>query len=93
MAQLTEQQKYLLDRLPSTYNLKAPITAEPATVQRAREVIAAFEEKKQKAFSERKVRFHKNLTAVREAIYFKPSGDALRMVQDLETDFPEAIKR
>lgn len=92
MAQLNEQQKYLLNRLPNRYDFKITEVSEPSEVKQARKIIAAFTERVDKQGDERKRKFHKSLVVAREAIYFKPANDALKVVRDLEAEFPEVFK-
>lgn len=92
MANLTEQQKYLLNRLPTRYSLKSPAVTEPAEVKQARKVIATFDEKIQKQKEERDKKYLKSLASVREAIYFNLPEDALKMLRALEEQFSEVVK-
>ena len=92
MAALNEQQKYLLNRLPNNYAFKGKSIAETPEVKQARKVIAAFDEKNQKFFSDRKSKYLKALKGAREAIYFKTPEKALDTIKALEAEFTEDIK-
>ncbi len=88
MATLNEQKKYLLSRILGQYNFKNPDVVEPSEVKKARKVIAAFDEKTNKFFSERKVKFTKARKIAIEAVYFKQPEKALEIIKALEAEFP-----
>lgn len=92
MAQLSEQQKYLLERLPRIHSFKNNVVPDTPEVKQARKVIASFAEKVDRNNSERKDKFSKMLIAAKESIYFKPAGDALSAVRAVEAEFPEVVK-
>jgi hypothetical protein len=87
---INHQQSYLLNRLPGRYDRPKtydPEPPEPAKVQAARETIKTYEDKQQAQNKEAEKKWHQAQAAVREAIYFKPAGDALKAVQDFEKQF------
>jgi hypothetical protein len=78
------QQSYLLNRLPSRYDLKTTDPAEPAKVQAARKVIEEYDAKRSVDRKEREKKWNDLLKEAKEAIYFKPAGDALKVVREVE---------
>jgi hypothetical protein len=88
MAALNEQQEYLLGRIPNQYAFKDPDVVEPTEVKKARKVIAAFDDKTSKFFSERKKKFAKARKAAIETVYFKQPERALEIIKALEAEFP-----
>lgn len=87
MAALNEQQKYLLNRLPNRYDVKTLDVPEPAAVKAARKVIEAHDKHSSKLRCDHQARFKKVSEAAREAIYFKKPEEALKAVQQLESEF------
>jgi len=81
---LTDQQKYLLNRLPGKWDLKSESLDEPAEVKQARKVVEAFDEKSRKFSCAAACRAEKALSKAREAIYFKPIDAALAAVHEVE---------
>jgi hypothetical protein len=87
MAGLTQQQQYLLGRLPKSYDYQKFFRAnnvEPARVQKARKVIEEYEKSRDGAVDSQEKQFVAQLNEAREAIYFKQPGDALQAVKALE---------
>jgi len=89
MAALNEQQKYLLSRIPSRYDIKDASIPDTTEVKHARKVIEAHDKKTAEHRCERSNKFNKSLTAAREAIYFKKPDEALALVRALEAEFPK----
>lgn len=84
-SKLTDQQRYLLQRIPTTYNLKGYVRPqEPAEVKRARIVIEQWEKSEGKKECEAKKRNEALITKAREAVYFEPPDKALVIVRQCE---------
>lgn len=82
---LTPQQQYLLNRLPSAYQMegyKEP--PEPAEVKAARKVINQYEKAKERAVCEVRKRNEALVTKAKEAIYFDTPAEALVIVRQCE---------
>ena len=54
----------------------------------AREIVEAWENKQEVKCKADEKAWNARLTAVREAIYFKQAGDALKAVKDFEATLP-----
>ena len=81
---LTDQQKYLLQRLPGKYEIAEPKVVEPLSIKRMRKAVEAWDEKQRKVSCKVKCEGEKLIVKAREAIYFKPVDQALAMVQKTE---------
>lgn len=84
---LNHQQTYLLNRLPSRYSYHPDEEPEPARIQAARKMIEAWDTRQTTQAKDLEKKYNQALNAVREAIYFKPPGDALKVVKDFEEKF------
>ena len=85
---LNHQQNYLLERLPKLYDLKnSKDDTEPKEVVHARKVIAIYTEKTSKQRVDREKHLKKVIAAAKEAIYFKPSEEALEVVKRVEAEW------
>lgn len=89
---LNHQQTYLLNRLPGRYSYHPDKPEEPIKVQQARRIIEAHDAKQATQRKDFEKKYNQALNAVREAIYFKPPGDALKVVKDFEEKFELAPK-
>ena len=94
MARLTEQQSYLLNRMPKTYDyrkfLKAE-SAEPARIVKARKLISDWERKQEDSRDAQEKKFESLLAEAREAVYFKPPEQALLAVKALEAKLRKKV--
>lgn len=81
---LTDQQKYLLQRLPSAYELKRPEAPTPPNVRKAMCLVEAYQNAQRKISCRWECKATKMLTAAREAIYFQSPQKALEIVHSLE---------
>lgn len=82
---LTEQQKYLLNRIPGLYSLdsgKAP--PEPVEVKKARRIIDNWDKAESVRICRAKKRNEALITKAKEAVYFATPEKALRIVQQCE---------
>jgi hypothetical protein len=86
MANLTEQQKYLLARLPRSYDLNYKDGPDPVAVVRANKVISDHVDKTRIKKDEWDKKVSGSLEEAREAIYFKNPVDALKVIQKMEQD-------
>jgi hypothetical protein len=85
---LSEQQKHLLGRLPSWYQVKREHEPkEPVEVVRARKLIEDYTNRTEKERNDRENRFKKALNDVRESIYFLTAEKALIRVKAFESKF------
>jgi hypothetical protein len=82
---LTDQQKYLLNRIPNGYDLrKLKDQTDPPEVRRARKLVARWDDKQRKASCKHECKVKKLITSAREAVYFKPIKSALQAVKAVE---------
>ena len=83
---LNDQQKYLMERLPKMYSYRKEIKPEiePAEIKKARKLVKDWDNKQIDKSNARDKRMEDALKSAREAIYFKPAGDALKVVKALE---------
>lgn len=82
---LSDQQKYLLQRLPGRYDIPERKTdPEPARVRQARLVIERWDREQRKLSCKAKCAAEQALQRAREAIYFAPVATALLRVQEAE---------
>lgn len=84
-SKITDQQKYLLGRIPNLYQMDGYVAPpEPADVRRARRIIERWD----KAEAARKCKSQKRNEALirkaREAVYFAPPAKALAIIQQCE---------
>lgn len=89
---LNHQQQYLLNRLPGRYSYHPDKPEEPIKITNARKIIEAHDEKQKTLRAQAEKKYNQALTSVREAIYFKPPGDALKAAKDFEEKFGIAPK-
>ena len=83
--QLTVEQKYLLERLPSSYRMngyKAP--SEPIEVKRARRLVEQWDKRKRLLQCQAGKRNEALRQKAREAIYFDTPDKALAIVRQCE---------
>lgn len=82
---LTEQQKYLLNRIPNRYDLnKGEELPEPKEVTRARGIVDRFEKTKARRACEQQKRNEALLRKAKEAVYFATPEKALQIIQQCE---------
>jgi len=82
---LTDQQRYLLNRIPGAYQMNGhkPLP-EPPDVRRARKTIERWDKAEALRACKAKKRNEALLTKAREAVYFASPEKALRIVQQCE---------
>jgi hypothetical protein len=84
-SKLTEQQKYLLNRIPQKYDLEGKEKSpEPAEVRRARTVIERWDKAEAKRECAARKRNEALLRKAREAIYFENPEKALAIIRQVE---------
>lgn len=82
---LTAQQSYLLNRIPSRYDLAdLPVEPEPAVVKKARKLIKQYDEQREKKQCEHRKRQEALIRKAKEAVYFDEPKKALAIVQQVE---------
>jgi len=82
---LTDQQRYLLGRVPSIYQMNGyKPTPEPSEVKRARKTIERWDKAESLRSCKAKKRNEALITKAKEAVYFAPPEKALRIVQQCE---------
>jgi hypothetical protein len=85
---LTEQQRYLLNRIPAVYQMDDKWYGKPkpetAELKRARRLIAAWDKAEALRVCKAKKRNEALITKARESVYFDPPEKALRIVQQCE---------
>jgi hypothetical protein len=82
---MTDQQKYLLNRIPTIYQLDGDKpTPETAEVKRARKVIERWDKAEGLRICKVKKRNEALIRKAREAVYFSTPEKALRIVQQCE---------
>jgi hypothetical protein len=82
---LTAQQNYLLQRIPSSYQLNGhKPTPETAELKRARKLIERWDKTEALRECKAKKRNEALITKAREAVYFSTPEKALRIVQQCE---------
>ena len=81
---LTDQQKYLLQRLPEPYQITVPHLTEPVRIRQMRKAIDAWDKRQHDLSCKIKCDGEKLITKAREAIYFRPVHEALALVQKAE---------
>jgi hypothetical protein len=90
-SRLTEQQSFLLRRLPNWYSVKNTVDViEPSEIKRARATVQRYDDRVRRQEKGREKRFNELLTKAREAVYFLTPEKALKVVQDFEKKFPTA---
>lgn len=83
---LTDQQKYLLQRIPGKYDIAEPKPErEPAEVRAARKLANDWDEAQRKASCKAKCQGEKAIQRAKEAVYFQPIESALKAVQEVES--------
>lgn len=82
---LNDQQRYLLARIPTIYNMNGhePLP-EPVDVRKARKVIERWDKAESLRACKAKKRNEALITKAREAVYFASPDKALRIVQQCE---------
>lgn len=91
MSKLTEQQSYLLRRLPKWYDVRDQNDPpEPPEIKRARALCSRYDERMSKKRKDSEKNFNNLLTKAREAVYFLTPEKALKVIQDFEKKFPTA---
>jgi len=91
MATLTAQQNYLLERLPKLYNWRKKSKPEPVAITKARQLVKNYEKTAVEIDAKLEAEAKRLITLAQEAIYFKPSGDALKMLQETEEKLAKLI--
>lgn len=82
---MTDQQKYLLNRIPSIYQMDGhKPTPETADVKRAKKVIERWEKSESLKECRAKKRNEALITKAKEAVYFATPDKALRIIQQCE---------
>lgn len=82
---LTPQQNYLLNRVPSIYQMNGhKPTPETADVKRARKIIERWEKAESLRACKAKKRNEALINKAKEAVYFASPEKALRIVQQCE---------
>lgn len=81
-ARLTEQQKYLLQRIPRMYDMNGYVPrAEPAEVKQARKVVERWEKDEAKLECEARARNEALRRKATETVYFDTPEKALAIIQ------------
>lgn len=84
-SKLTDQQRYLLNRIPGIHDMngytKSP---KPTEVRRAEAIVARFEKAENLKACKARKRNEALIRKAREAVYFSPPEKALRIVQQCE---------
>lgn len=89
MSRLTEQQSYLLGRLPNWYSVRDEgEVADPPEIKRARALLQRYDDRMARQRKDREKRFNILRTKAREAVYFMAPEKALKVIQDFEKKFP-----
>jgi hypothetical protein len=86
---LTEQQLYLLNRIPNSYSIKDKKTKdskEPVHIAKARKLVKEYDDKLLEQAKQHREHLEKLCAEAREAVYFKPIADALAIVKALEIE-------
>jgi hypothetical protein len=82
---LTEQQKYLLQRIPSSYQMNGyKERVEPAEVKQARKLIERWDKEESRLRCQAGKRNEALRTKAREAVYFDTPEKALVIVRQCE---------
>jgi len=85
VTKLTDQQKYLLKRIPALYDMNDyKRRTEPAEVKQARRVIDHWEKEEAKLECEARKHNEALVRKAREAIYFDTPEKALSIIQQCE---------
>jgi ribosomal protein S4 len=88
MATMSDEKKYLLERLPMRYSYrKGANKNEPVNIQKARKLIKDYEEKEEARDKDRQAEYSQDLTEAREAIYFKSPAKALTFIKNIEKKY------
>jgi hypothetical protein len=82
---LTDQQRYLLARIPGLYQLNEhKPTPEPAEVKRARKIVDKWEKQEALLECQHKKRNEALIIKAKETVYFDTPEKALRIIQQCE---------
>ena len=83
----SEQQKYLLSRIPSVWDLKkrrSEESPEPKEVRAAKRVVERWKQAQEKAVAEEKARLNRLILDAKDAVYFSTPEKALALIKALE---------
>ena len=81
---LTEQQRYLLNRIPSQYRMKKSDFVKPANVAQAEKTIARWNKQCSRISCREDRRNEALIQKAREAVYFSSPKKALAIVKQVE---------
>ena len=82
---LTIRQKYLLERIPKTYDLKEFHAEEPRDVSSARKLVDRYDKAIAVKQCEHSKRTEALIRKAREAVYFESEEKALAIIRQVET--------
>jgi len=81
---LNVRQRYLLDRIPRTYDLNGLHLQEPAEVTQAKQIVDRWEKKAAHQHCIHTKRTEALIRKAREAVYFSTEEKALAIIQQIE---------
>lgn len=82
---LTAQQRYLLGRIPSTYDMNGlDKTVEPASVKAARKLLEQYEKQENLRQCQARKRNEALIRKARESVYFDTPEKALAIIRQCE---------
>lgn len=85
LKQLTAQQRYLLDRIPSSYRMNGyKERTEPAEIKQARKLIERWDKEEKRLRCKAEQRNEALRRKAREAVYFDTPEKALAIVRQCE---------
>jgi hypothetical protein len=90
IGRLTQQQSYLLERLPKKYNLGIKYKEEPIKIKNARKLIKDYDDNEVIRRDKLSKKFEKSIEEVKEAILFSPINDALKKLKELEAEVSQS---